>query len=183
MDQQLRIHPRHFAPLLKGSPDMARDFGGLYEIEDLSDDELQRLIVQQFVEHPNLEAGWIDVDVRDGQVTLSGKVGTDAERQIAERIVGEVLGVETYRNDLVVSELHRQELPEAIDSLVAEEAEADDQLGGQPRPQSDTAAHLMEDPESEAFGTGDMQQAIQEGPTYVPPDRPRSEGYTSEEDH
>jgi hypothetical protein len=183
MGQQHRLLDRDVASLLKEDPYMARDFGGVYNLEDMSDDDLQRLIVQQLQEYPNLDAGWIDVDVQAGHVTLAGMVGTDAERQVAEKVIAEVLGVESFTNELVVSELHRHELPEAIDEALAEEEELDDHLGGDTRQQSDTAAHLMEDPEGEAFGTRDMQQAIQEGSTYIPPDRPLSDGYDSRENH
>jgi hypothetical protein len=162
---------------------MARDFGGVYNTEDMSDDELQQLIVQQLNEDPSLDAGWIDVDVRDGHVTLAGTVGTDAEKQVAEKLIAEVIGVGELTNELIVNESHRVELPEAIDEAVAIEEEMDDHLGGDTRQQSDTAAHLVEDPEGEAFGTRDMQQAIQEGATYVPPDRPQPDGYNSEENH
>jgi GAF domain-containing protein len=162
---------------------MARDFGGLFNTEDMSDDELEQLVVQQLREYPNLDAGWIEVQVRDGTVTLAGAVGTDAEKQVAESVIVEVLGIESFANELVVSELHRQELPEAVDDATAVENEADDHLGRDTRQQSDTAAHLVEDLESETFGTRDMQQSIQEGSTYIPPDRPLADGYTSEEEH
>jgi hypothetical protein len=162
---------------------MARDFGGVYKTEDMSDDELQELITQQLNEYPNLDAGWIEVRVRDGHVTLAGPVGTDGERRVAEKVVAEVLGVREYSNELVVSASHRQELPEATDEAIAAEEEADDHLGSDTRQQSDTAAHLVDDLEGETFGTRDMQQAIQEGATYIPPDRPLPDGYDSQEDH
>jgi hypothetical protein len=162
---------------------MARDFGDFLDIQDMSDDELEQLVVQQLEEYPNVDAGWIDVSVRDGVVTLSGTVGTDGEKQVAEKVVAEVLGVENYVNELVVNSLHREELPQEIDESLATEQELDDHLGGDTRQQSDTAAHLVDDVDSETFGTRDMQQAIQEGATYIPPDRPIPDGYGSEENH
>jgi len=162
---------------------MPKDFGGVFNIEDMSDDELQELIVQQLQEYPNVDPGWIDVRVRDGRVTLSGTVGTDSEKRVAEKVIVEVLGVGDYSNELAVNPLHRQELPEAIDEALAAEDALDDHLGDGTQQQSDTASHLVDDPEGEAFGTRDMQRAIQEGSTYVPPDRPVADGYDSEEDH
>ncbi|MBA4156596.1 MAG: BON domain-containing protein [Gemmatimonadetes bacterium] len=162
---------------------MARVFGDIHKVEDMSDDELEQLIRQQLQEYPNLDVGWIEVNVRDGVVTLTGSVGTDSEKQVAEKVVAEVVGVKDFSNQMVVSKLHRGELPESIDESLAEETEMDDHLGGNLRNQSDTAAHLIDDPEQEAFGTRDMQQAIQEGITYIPPDRPIADGYGSEEQH
>lgn len=162
---------------------MPRDFSGPYDLSDMSDEELRALVVQELHEYPNIDADWIEVDVRDGVVTLSGAVGTDAEKQVAEKVVADVIGVERYVNELVVSELHRQELPEAADEAITADREADEQLGGGTDQQSDTAAHLVDDLETQTFGTHDMQEAIQEGATYIPPDRPIPEGYGSEEEH
>jgi hypothetical protein len=162
---------------------MARDFGDVFRTQDMTDGELEQLVTEQLREYPNIDAGWIDVSVRDGVVTLAGTVGTDGEKQVAEKVVAEVIGVPTYVNELVVDALHRAEVPEEIDEAVAFEEELDDHLGGDTRQQSDTAAHLVEDLEGEAFGTRDMQQAIQEGSTYIPPDRPLPDGYRSEENH
>ncbi len=161
----------------------SRDFGGIFHLEDMSDDELRQLIVQQFREYPNLDAGWIDVSVKDGFITLSGRVGTDAEVQVAEKVIAEILGIESYSNELVVDELHRADLPEAVDEAVVAENELDDQLGGDTSQQSDTAAHLTEDLEAEAFGTHDPHKASDNGITYVPPDRPIPDGYGSHERH
>lgn len=160
-----------------------RDFGGIFHLEDMSDAELRQLIVQQLREYPNLDAGWIDISVEAGFVTLSGRVGTDGELQVAEKVIAEVLGIESYSNELIVSEHHRPDLPEAIDDSLAVEDELDDQLGGDNSQQSDTAAHLSEDLEAESFGTRDMGKAILEGMTYIPPDRPTPDGYGSRENH
>jgi hypothetical protein len=162
---------------------MPRDFEGIFKTGEMSDPELRELIVQQLNEYPNLDPGWIEVDVTDGLVTLAGTVGTDGEKQVAEKIVAEVIGVESLNNELMVNELHRENLPEDSELAVTAEAEADDHLGEGPGQHSDTASHLVEDLEAETFGTRDMQRAIQEGATYIPPDRPIPDGYTSEEDH
>lgn len=162
---------------------MPKEYGGVFNTQDMTDDELQELVVQQLREYPNIDPDWIDVDVREGRVTLSGTVGTDGEKQVAEKVIAEVLGVPEYVNELIVNAQHRHQLPEAVDDAAVEEEELDDHLGGDTRMQSDTAAHLVDDPESEAFGTRDMQQAIQEGSTYIPPDRPMPDGYGSEERH
>jgi hypothetical protein len=163
---------------------MAREHGGdLFDLSHMNDDEIRELVVQQLREYPNVDADWIDVAVKDGFVTLSGRVGTDAELQVAEAVLHDVIGVETFSNELVVDELHRGESPEAMDDWLAAEEESDDQLGGGENQQSDTAEHLVEDLEAEAFGTHDVGEAIQDGIPYVPPDRPIGDGYTSRENH
>jgi hypothetical protein len=162
---------------------MARDFGGLFPIEDMSDDELRDLIVQHFNEYDHIDAGWIDVDVQDGFVTLSGRVGTDGEVQVAEKVLAEVIGIKDYSNELMVDETHRGQLPEGADVASTVEQEMGADLGGGILEQSDTADHLMEHLENEAYGTHDMQAAIRDGTAYSPPDRPIPDGYDSREEH
>jgi hypothetical protein len=163
---------------------MAGEHGGdLFDLGNMSDEEIRELVVEQLREYPNIDADWIDVQVKDGLVTLSGRVGTDAELQVAEAVVHDVIGIESYSNELMVDELHRAEGAEAIDDWLVEEDEADDQLGTPDSQQSDTADHLVEDLEAETFGTHDMGEAIQDGIPYIPPDRPIGDGYASTEDH
>ncbi len=163
---------------------MAQDFDELFfDFSIMSDDEIYSVVAQHLREYPNLDADSIDVSVRDGFVTLSGRVGSDGEKQVAEKALVDVLGVEQFANDLVVSELYRGMAPEAADEAVALDREVDDQLGEPDPNQTDTAEHLHEDLEAQTFGTHDVGEAIAEGATYVPPDRPIAEGYDSEEDH
>lgn len=165
---------------------MARDdFTNLYDFTTMTDDEIYEVVVQHLGEYPEIDAGWIEVNVSGGHVTLSGRVGSDGEVQVAEKILVEILGVEEFTNELMVDELHRGERPLAADDAFTEEEEIDDQLGegsggGQ---HSDTAEHLVEDLESLSFGTHDMQTAIEEGASYQPPDRPIPDGYGSRESH
>ena len=162
---------------------MARQHGGdLYNLGDMSDDEIRELVVEQLRE-ANVDADWVEVQVKDGFVTLGGRVGTDSEVQVAESVVHDIIGIEEYANELVVDELHRFEGPEAADEHVAMEADMDDQLGDPGGNQSDTADHLVEDLNSQTFGTHDMGEAIQDGVAYIPPDRPVGDGYGSRENH
>jgi hypothetical protein len=110
-------------------------------------------------------------------------VGTDAEVQVAEAVLDDVLGIESYTNDLVVDESRRYELPNAADDAAAAAGELDDQLGTMDDQQSDTAEHLHEDIESQTYGTHDVGTAVRDGATYTPPDRPVSDGYDSRENH
>jgi hypothetical protein len=162
---------------------MAADFDRMLDAEGMSDDELYDLIIQQFNEQPELDTGWIDVSVRNGLVTLSGRVGTDWEVRIAENILNDVLGIRDFANELIVDELHRDIAPEAADEAAVADLEVDSQHGEQNMDTEDTAQHLIEDLDGHTFGTHDMQSAIQEGMPYVPPDRPMADGYGSGEDH
>lgn len=162
---------------------MASETHDLYDFDAMTDDEIYDVVVQQLREYPNLDADWIEVDVRRGEVTLSGRVGTDGEVQVAAKVVTEVLGVERFRNELVVSESHRGTAPEAADDSVAEDLETDDQMGEDERNHSDTSGHLVDDLDTQTYGTHDVSEAIEEGASYSPPDRPIADGYDSRENH
>lgn len=162
---------------------MARDFGDLYDFRNMTDDEVRDVVLEHLREQPNLDSDDIDVTVRNGMVTLSGRVGTDTEIQVAEAVLDDVLGIETYSNELVVDELRRGQAPEAADDEAAMIQEADAELGGAELYQSDTAEHLVEDLEGETLGTHDMGRAIQDASAYSPPDSPVGDGYGSREDH
>jgi hypothetical protein len=162
---------------------MARSFDP-YDLSGMSDDEIYDVVVQHLGQYPELDMGWIDVAVREGRVTLSGRVASDGEVQIAEKALVEVVGLNEVVNELVVDELHRGEAPMAADDAIAQDQQVDDPMGEPPSPnQSDTAAHLMEDVETQTYGTGDVSTAIEEGTPYTPPDRPFPDGYGSREDH
>lgn len=162
---------------------MATEHGGdLFDFENMTDDEIRTVVLEQLNEYPNIEAAGVSVVVRNGRVTLSGSVGTDAEAQVADTVLGDILGLNDFVNELVVAEGARFELPEAADDAVIVGEEADDQLG-EVEPHSDTAEHLHADLEAQTFGTHDLDEAMREGTTYIPPDRPTSEGYDSREDH
>jgi hypothetical protein len=163
---------------------MARDSGReLFDLDTMTDDELRDLVVQQLREHPNIDTDGIDVDVRDGEVMLAGQVGTDGEVQIAEQVLSDVIGVESYRNELVVGASHRGQMPEAADASAAHDEATVDPLGDADPQQSDTAEHLVEDLASQTYGTQDIGQAVRDGTSYQPPDIRTPDGYGSREDH
>lgn len=163
---------------------MAREHGGdLFDFGNMSDDDIRGVVVEHLQEYPNLDAAGIEVTVRDSHVTIAGRVGTDAEVQVAEAVLDDVLGLDSYTNNLVVDESARYQLPEAADDAEVAGEEMDDQLGDSNEQQSDTAEHLEEDLDAETYGTHDMGEAIRDGATYIPPDRPVSDGYDSRENH
>jgi hypothetical protein len=161
---------------------MAEDFSRLYDFGSMTDDEIYDVVLQQLREYPEVDVDSLDVRVRDGHVTLEGRVSGDREVQVAESVVTEVLGIGRFTNALVVDELRRGEAPEAADDSVAADREVEDQLGEEDPNQMDTSQHLAEDLDAQMYGTRDLQQAVEEGATYIPPDRPVSDGYGSRED-
>jgi hypothetical protein len=162
---------------------MPRDFEDLYDLENLDDSDLYDLIVQEISEYPDLDPDLIDVDVEEGFVTLTGRVGTEQELQQIEFILSDVLGIANYSNELVIDSLMRAEYPPGADDAVVEDEEVEAQLGEEGRQTDPQAEHLLEDVEGEQFGTHDLQQAISRGEAYEPPDRPIQDGSWSEENH
>ena len=159
------------------------DFQDIYDIENMGDDELKDLVLQELAEFPEIDVDLIEVQVRAGAIRLAGRVGTEQEVQQVEHVVTDLLGSKTVTNELVVDELVRGQRSEAADEAWAEENDADPQTGEQAPRTSDTASHLMNDTAAEQFGTHNMQEAIERGTAYEPPDRPIQEGNTGREEH
>lgn len=59
-------------------------------------------IKTDFLKDPDLSVLKIDVDTRDGVVTLNGLAGNDAARRRAESLAGAIKGVREVRNYLTV---------------------------------------------------------------------------------
>src|SRR5690606_21646099 len=162
---------------------MPGDYEDLYDLENLDDDELASLILEELGEYPEIDPDAIDVDVQDGFVTLTGRVGTEYELQVVEQVLSDVLGIANYSNELVVDELARIEYLAGADDAVAEDEEIEAQYGEEGRRTEPTAEHLLEDVAGQAYGTHDYQRALETGETYEAPDRPIQEGSWSEENH
>lgn len=160
---------------------MAQDYEDFYDIESMTDEEVQAVVREQLAERPDLDADGIELSVADGKVSLSGRVGTEAELQIIEHILTDVLGV-PVNNELMVDELLRQEQNEAADTANARLYAAGSARGGADRTE-DTAEHLLNDTAAEQYGTEDMGEAIERGHSYNPPDTPVQEGTWGRENH
>src|SRR4051812_6111555 len=93
----------------------AHDYEDTHDIEDLDDRELRDLVREHLAGHPALDIDLITVSVQDGRITLSGRVGTDGERRIAEHVITDTLGIVEFTNDLMVDVLARAESPTDID--------------------------------------------------------------------
>lgn len=158
------------------------DFEDAYSPDGMSDEELEGAIRQELESLDTVDADNILVRVREGVVHLAGRVGTDPERRIAEHVVTDVVGVSRFENAIVVDPVRRDLEPEDAEEHRANERARDDEPLGTPLDQhSDTAEQLEENLDAQLYGTHDMQQAIERGTAWEPPDSPTPEGYAGEE--
>ena len=157
---------------------MARDYEDIHDIDDLSDDELSALVREHLRGNNAIDAD--DISVRatdDGVVYLNGRVGTEAEMRIAERVLTDVLGITDVRNQLVVDPARRAESPTDPEEHAAEvEANEGLLLGDVPAQRDDYDALESGDDSAQLFGTTDVQQSISSGAAYIPPTSPTPEG-------
>ena len=157
---------------------MEKDYEDIRDIEHLTDNELRALVRDEFDAQLAFDPDDVDVSVSSGAVKLSGRVGTEEELRIVERVVSDLVGIERVKSELVVDPIRRAESPEPIDEhLVDEELHGD-----RPRSDDPEAEHLREDLPAELFGTTDVQQAIEGAIPWNPPDGPTPEGREGSED-
>lgn len=155
---------------------MARDFEDLNDIDDLSDDELRGLVRERLAAHNGLDIDDLSIQVRDGAVVLSGRVGTDGERLVAEHIVTDVVGV-ACKNEIFVDPTRRATSPEAIDDHLVDDDRVEGLLlGDKPVPLSPETETLRDNLDDDLYGTSDVGHSIQEGTPWIPPEAPTQEG-------
>lgn len=156
---------------------MAGDYENLHNIEELDDTELRDLVKEQLGEHAGLDIDDITVRAANGVVTLSGRVGTDGERRVAEHVLTDVLGIQEFQNDLIVDSIRRAESPAAIDDHLADEESRNGAiLGDVEVPFTAESEHLSDELRDDVGGTTDMQRVMEDGMTWNPPSGPTPEG-------
>ncbi|HMF88384.1 MAG TPA: BON domain-containing protein [Gemmatimonadaceae bacterium] len=156
---------------------MEKDYEDIRQTDLLSDNELRALVRDELETQLAFDPDDVDVAVRSGVVRLSGRVGTEEELRIAERVVTDVVGLEKLSSELVVDPIRRAESPEPIDEhLVDEELHEGLLLGDRTRQDDREAEHLRENLRAELFGTTDVQEAIEGAIPWNPPDSPTPEG-------
>jgi hypothetical protein len=156
---------------------MARDYEDIDNIDQLDDRELRDLVRQRLAEHNAIDADDIQVHVAQGALALTGRVGTEGERRIADHIVTDLIGIHEFRNEIVVDAIRRAESPVDIEEhLASEEQTSGLLLGDRPVPLSPEAEHLAPAPETDLGGTTDVQSAIERAASWVPPEGPTPEG-------
>jgi hypothetical protein len=156
-----------------------RDYEDMSSIEDMDDDELKEFIIDRLSEHNGLDTDDIEVEVENGMVRLSGRVGTEAELRMAEHVLTDVVGVTEIDNELVVDALRRPSTPMDIDDHDNEQEDVEGLLLGDRPPQDSDEVHLArgdEDLNERLYGTTDVQNAIAHGTAYIPPESPTPEG-------
>ena len=156
---------------------MQRDFDNTDEIQDLDDRELHRLVRDRLADDTAIDADDLLIEVRDGRVRVSGRVGTDGERRIADHILSDGIGLTEYDNEIVVDPIRRAESPEAMDDHLADEEIHEGRLLGDRPPQtSDEAEHLLADVDPQLLGTSDANEATENAAPWTPPTGPTPEG-------
>jgi hypothetical protein len=161
---------------------MADDFDNSDEIQNLSDDELKRYILDELRSQKAFDVDDITVDVNDGAVRLSGRVGTEEELRIIDHVLTDVISVRKLNNELVIDELRRAVSPEAIDEHLADEEEHGGLLlGDVPRPLSPEAEHLADMGNDDSMGTHDVQESIESAEPWIPPESPTPEGVSGQD--
>lgn len=68
--------------------------------------ELHQLATEALYRHADIDATAIEISIRDGRLTLSGRVGTVSEKNLAEETVGKIQGIIEVDNQIVVKRLH-----------------------------------------------------------------------------
>jgi BON domain-containing protein len=154
-----------------------KDYEDIRETDRLTDNELRALVRDEFEQQLAFDPDDVDIAVSSGVVRLSGRVGTEEEFRIAERVITDLVGLKNLKNELVVDPIRRAESPEAIDEhLVDEELHEGLLLGDRSGNDDPEAEHLHEDLRAELYGTTDVQEAIGGAIPWNPPDGPTPEG-------
>jgi hypothetical protein len=158
---------------------MPHDYEDIFDLDGLSDQELRGLVRERLERHDGIDADSIVVQVENGFVRLTGRIGTDGERQIADHLLTDVIGLTEFSNDLVVDEIRRDEAPEDAEEAAAQRAEGSDEPLGRPRrPLDDASADEEDELDARWYGSHDVRSAIEQGTAWIPPESPTQEGYS-----
>ena len=76
----------------------------LYGQKKVSDDEIYDLVKRKLAADRDVRGGGIGVEVREGVVTLRGKVREEKQKKKAERLARKVKGVSQVINELAVAQ-------------------------------------------------------------------------------
>jgi hypothetical protein len=162
---------------------VAEDFDNSDDVQNLSDDELKRYLLDEFRSRNAFDVDDITIEVNDGRVTLTGRVGTETELRIIDHVMTDVVTVKSVDNQLVVDEIRRATSPEAIDEHIADEEEHGGLLlGDVPRPLNPEAEHLADMGSDDSEGTHDAHESVERGEPWIPPESPTPEGVGGEEE-
>ena len=162
---------------------MADDYDNTDEILNLSDDELRTLVSEHLRAQKTFDADYLSVSVRDGKVTVEGRVGTEAELRILDHVLTDSIGLADVDNQAVVDENVRAESPEAIDEHLVDERERSGLLlGDMPSQDDPEAEHIRLDRNQNPRATHDVIEAIEEGEPWIPPEGRLRKGWEGEDE-
>ena len=179
---------------------MADDYDNTDDIQNMSDGELRAYILSQLASQKSIDVTDVNVQVQNGKVRLDGRVGTEEELRIIDHVATDLTGLTEIDNQIVVDEIRRAESPEAIDDHIVDEVERSGlMLGDMVLPVSPEEGHLADASEfekdlleegladvslleDEDAGTHDVQEAIEGGKPWIPPEGPTPEGVSGQED-
>ena len=95
-----------YSTVAASSATLAASFQGArfyFADKGLSDDSIHDLVKRKLANDPDVKGGALEIDVKDGVVTLRGKVETDKLKQKAERLAKKVSGVKKVVNEIQLS--------------------------------------------------------------------------------
>ncbi|HET7433161.1 MAG TPA: BON domain-containing protein [Thermoanaerobaculia bacterium] len=73
-----------------------------------SDERIREVVNERLTDHAGIDATDVEVTVENGEVTLSGDVGSRYQKRLAEDIAADCRGVHDVHNRLKVADLERQ---------------------------------------------------------------------------
>jgi len=147
---------RALDPLRRGET-VADDFDNTDDLENMSDDELLQHVRAELESQNGFDADDLIVEIKNGGVTISGRVGTEEELRIVEHVLTDVIGIAEVDNQLVVDDIRRAVSPEAIDE------------------------HLADEEDEDAMGTHDITESIEGAVPWIPPESPTPEGVSGQD--
>src|SRR3989339_382967 len=99
--------------------------------ETMTDEEILEQIMEAFEEDGRLSLHYIDFEVVDASITVSGRVSSEEELQIIDELLGEILGLDNYKNKVWVDDSLTYEDPEDntpdLKDLTFDDDEIDDE--------------------------------------------------------
>jgi len=99
--------------------------------EIMTDDEILEHILEIFEEDARLSLNYINFEVVDGSITITGRVTSEEELQIIDELMTDTLELEGYKNKVWVDDSLSYEDPEDntpdIKGLTFDDDEIDDQ--------------------------------------------------------
>lgn len=94
-----------------------------------SDDRIHEDVNERLTQHPEVDASEVEVEVRNGEVTLKGSVEHRHAKRMIEDVVDQISGVKQVHNQIRVE--HRQEARDAQGTFASEGSSSSGQKQGE----------------------------------------------------